>query len=215
MDFWIIALLILASAVGAAVIYVALRKTGAQLADMRALAQTQGWGFEHAPATFKQGATTTFTSKDADWTLSYCVTSDQGRAIVKQLTWHSPMHALAEGTVILRPFTAQSETTPPFVARLIKGLLLRSNENLDALAPNIKPVAGSALTGLVMATPGQETGLDALHPHAAAALKNQAELTVIRDTTGITLRKRTGLKSMDQITDLVSLGCTLRAAFDA
>lgn len=215
MDLWVITLLLLGSAAGAGTIYVLLRKAGAQLEAMKALAAKQGWHMVHTPASFGTGANTTFTHDAANWTMRYSIIGGKGQSMTKQIIWHSPTHRLTAGAAVLGPPFRQNldARLPNVVMRLLKTLQLRSAENLGGLASDIKPVLNDQ-HGPVLATPGQEHALDGLRTDKALtdARPKHADLVILRDTTGLTLRETVSLTSMDQLTNLAALGCKLRDA---
>lgn len=224
MNIWMIVLLVAASVAGYGLIYWALRRGAQTKAAYQTFAESRGWRFEQDPGTRRSASVSSFSDPNDDWTLRIIFSgggSTDG-STHQRVEWHTPQGALTEGTAVLgMPLPEKAVTMMqmggPIGQQVLKGAL---KATLYALGKTRFDLSFDEATagdpgGVVMASDGQAEAMDGLRRNAALAAyraaHRQAEVPVIiRDGTGLILRRPGRVKSMDQISEMVALGLDLR-----
>lgn len=97
MDIWVILILAVASVGGYMLMYLALRNQKLKQKDYQTFAKSQGWVYDHDPATAHSPGIDRFRDPKADWTLELIHAEDADERVV----WRTPHGALPGGEAVL------------------------------------------------------------------------------------------------------------------
>lgn len=211
-------IIVAASMLGTGLIFLALRKGAQKKLDYEAFAQAQGWRYDHNPATNKTASIDCISDPADDWTLTV-MSGGEGRRV----EWHTTQGALADGEAVL------GMPLPPKAVTMMQGGGAMGQQILKAALKStfhalgktrftlaIDEATASDPGGVVMSSDGQTGTMDGLRRSAALASyrsnHKEAEVPVVlRDAEGLKLRRPGAVKSLDDLTALVTLGKSLRA----
>lgn len=227
MNFWMIAVLAVASLAGSGLIFAALRAGGLQKQKLEALAAQEGWIYEQIPSTpSSPGAEGTQTLRDPgdDWVLSLSFTHSGATdgSSRRYVTWRSPQGALDHGMAALGiplppKAVAMVETGGPLGQQVLKAGLKATHYALGSTRFNLEVDTTTAGDpgGVVLATDGQAGAMDTLKRNMELAVFRQshkpAQTPVItRDPDGLLLRRAGHPKTPEELIKLVALGKALR-----
>lgn len=226
MDNWFIIVLVLASMAGSGLIFLALKKGAQKKHDYQAYAQSQGWLCDaDQPAGSGYSSVTAFRDPNDDWTLKVLFQSGgPGNTRVRRLVeWHSPQGALTSGEAVLgMPLPEKSvrmmQMGGDIGKQVLKAALKATFHALGQTRFNLTIDEASAGDpgGVVMASDGQSQAMDALRRNADLArfrdTHQEAYVPIIlRDETGLTLRRPGAVKTLEELREIVDLGLSLRS----
>lgn len=225
MENWFILVLIAGSVLGTAVMVIAFKKGQDKQADYKAVAQNFGWHYVHDTATNKYAIYDTFSDPEDDWTLKIMFFSGGVHgSSSRRIEWHSPQGALPNGEAAL------GAPLPEKTVRMLQsGGSLGKSVAKAALKATMYALGKTKFSlildeatagdpgGLVMASPGQETAMDALRASSdlaafRAARKEIDVPIIIRNEAGLTLRRMNVTSDAQELKAIVELGKALRAA---
>ncbi|MEL6914941.1 MAG: hypothetical protein AAFP13_10610 [Pseudomonadota bacterium] len=226
MDLTIIFLFIIASMFGTAVMIWAVRKSGQKREDYAAYAAAQGWDYSKTEGDGTHRLVDAFCEPGDDWALRIIFVSGgaQGHATQRYVEWTTQAGALPAGEAVLgmpipektaRMLQSGGAMGQTVARAALKGTLYAlGNTRFDL--PFDTATAGHP-GGVVMASPGNEASMDALRDSADLAAfraaRREADVPVIiRDTEGLRLRRPGAPRTLEELSALVALGKSLRAA---
>lgn len=225
MENWFILVLVGGSVIGSLIMVLAIKKGQEKQADYHAVAQAHGWHYVHDTATDKYAIYDIFSDPKDDWTLKIMFFSGGVHgSSARRIEWHSPQGALLDGEAALgAPLPDKT------VKMLQSGGSIGKSVATAALKATMYALGKTKFTlafdeasagdpgGIVMASPGQETAMDALRASAdlaafRAARKEIDVPIIIRNEAGLTLRRANVTSDAQELKAIVELGKALRAA---
>lgn len=226
MENWFVIVLVLASVGGTALMFFAMKKGSQKQHDYMTYAQTQGWTCDpNAGQGQRNVLITLFQDPGDDWELRVIFASNNAHngSSRRQVEWHSPRGALQNGEAVLgMPLPEKSvrmmQMGGDIGKQVLKAALKASFHALGRTRFDLtfdEATAGDP-GGVVMASEGHAQAMDALRRNADLARfrdthKDVMVPIIIRDETGLTLRRPGAVKSMDDLRELVDLGVSLRS----
>jgi len=225
MNILMIVILAIAALTGTGLIYF-VRQRARQKADAYAsFAADQGWNYHHDPAQAGLSDIHSFRDPSDDWTLKVIFRSAGASdgMTERRIEWHSPQGALPGGEAVLgMPLPAKAaamfETGSPLGQKILKTAL---KATLHALGRTrftlaIDEATASDPGGVVMSSPGYEAAMNGLRRNTDLArfreTHREADVPVIiRDETGLTLRRPGHVRDLPDLSEIVALGLSLRA----
>lgn len=209
--------LIAASAIGSALMFLAFRRAAQKKLDYEAFAQAQSWHYQNTPPTNRSAGFDSFSDPADDWKLNIIFDGDGHR-----VEWHTAKGALDAGEAVLgMPLppkaVAMMQSGGSMGQQILKAALKGTMHALGKTRFNLtidEATAGDP-GGVVMASDGQSGAMNGLRRSAVLAAYRQghkeADMPVmIRDAEGLKLRRPGAVKSLDDLTELVALGKALR-----
>lgn len=225
MDILFLLILIAAGFVGSGLMYLAVRKGAQKKLDYQTFAEERGWVFEQEAITTGSFVWERFRDPKDDWTLRIIFTGDgvyDGRT-ERRIEWHTPQGALPDGEAVLgMPLPEKAvrmmESGGELGKQVLKAGLKATLYALGKTRFNLTVHEASAghPGGVVMASDGCEHAMDALRDNAALRQfregHREADVPVIiRDETGLTLRRPGTAKELSELVEIIELGKALRA----
>ncbi|MDJ0827148.1 MAG: hypothetical protein QNJ16_16775 [Rhodobacter sp.] len=226
MDPLLIALFVLASLGGTALIAVAIRAGAKAKEAQRKMAAQNGWQFEFVPASGGKGSETLISDPAEGWTLtlysrsgSSSGSSSGSGSSVRWSMHEDPGAAIPEGMAVLGPDIP--EKTAAMADKMMglmggdigRWLLDKMTGGLGEEAQGLRSVESDG-PGHLMASPGAETALDdvrfAPELNNARAGKNEAQQPlVMRGSFGLRVRVGYLLRKPEEIEAFIALGRAL------
>ncbi len=223
MEIWVFLILGTTSLAGSGLIYLAMQRGRHKQQAYETFAKAQGWQLE----TDKAGRATTRRFRDLadDWTLDvvFVGSGASGGSTRRRLNWQSPQGALYSGEAVLglplpEKAVAVLQGGGLIAQQVLKGALKATIHALGQTKFDLVLDETSAGDpgGVVMASDGQADAMDRVKqsPELAQFRKNRtpAEVPVIlRDTSGLSLRRSGDVRELDELLAIVELGKALRA----
>ncbi len=224
MEIWFVLVLIAASGIGSGLIYLATKNKGIKIEQYQNFANEQGWKFHHDKSPTNTG-NVQFSDPDETWSLSVIFT--QSGALdgmtKRRIEWHSPHGALDSGEAVLgMPIPAQSvamlQSGGAIGQQILKTALKSTLHALGQSRFDLKIDESSAGDpgGIVMASQNQHQAMDALRKNQTLAQfrtthKPATVPVIIRNETGLILRRPGSATDINDLSELVALGMSLRA----
>ncbi|MEM1363985.1 MAG: hypothetical protein AAGF94_20185 [Pseudomonadota bacterium] len=225
MDYWFIIILAAASMIGGRLIIKSIKKSQDKREDYQAIAQQFGWSYMREKASDNFGHYDIFSDPADDWTLKIVFISGGAThgSVTRRIDWHSPSGALPEGEAVLgAPLPEKTVSVlqsgggigSSLTKAAIKGTMYALGKTKFSLTLD-EATAGDP-GGIVLASSGQELAMNALRRNEALAqfreTRKEVDVPVIiRDDTGLTLRRPNVTHDAAELKAIVELGKDLRA----
>ncbi|MBF9042028.1 hypothetical protein HKCCE4037_01710 [Rhodobacterales bacterium HKCCE4037] len=222
-----IPILIVAAFAGTAIIVFAMRKSQAKQADIRAMAEENGW--RHDITTDASGHTriTHITSRRASWIVEERFTSSnrgEGGGMARRLTWTDPTVSIPSGLAVMSLAMPEDKAAKleKFLDTMGDGMMGQHMVQtffgaVADRATELDAVTAPGARGAMLATPDAREALLPIASHPALsdtriAMPKGAMPTIIRSPEGLQLYLKTTIGSPDQLLAMIELGETLAAA---
>ena len=225
MDPLLVAVFVLASAGGSALLFFVIRAGAKTKAAQEEMAKRMGWRYEFFPASGGRGSETIFSDPGEGWTLTLYASSRSssssagGSSSVRWSMFEDTRVKIPEGMAVLGPDIP--EKTAAMADKMMglmggdigRWMLDKMTGGLGEEAQGLRTVPGDGL-GHLMASPGAETALDdvryAPELNNARAGKNEANQPIVmRGPFGLRVRVSHLLRKPEEIEDFVNLGRAL------
>ncbi|MEL6958713.1 MAG: hypothetical protein AAGL89_07160 [Pseudomonadota bacterium] len=220
MNIFVIVALVAASLLGTVLMIMALRRGAQKKLDYKAFADAQGWHY-----TPQDGENAhEFRDPGEDWTLRvvFIPSGAAGSTTSRYVEWISPAGALSEGEAALgaplpdksvRMMQNGGAMGQAILKAALKGTYYALGRTKFTLDIDEATIADPG--GVVMSTLGQEKAMDSLRRNAdlAAFRSSHKDVEVpvaIRNSNGLILRRTGTVNRMEDLTELVRLGLSLR-----
>ncbi len=225
MDPLLIAVFVIASLGGTALIAVAIRAGAKAKAAQEEMARRNGWTYEFTPASGGRGSLTVISDRAEGWALQlYSKSGSSGSSStssssIRWSMYEDPNARIPEGMAVLGPDIP--EKTAAMADKMMgmmggdigRWLLDKMTGGLGEEAQGLRTVEGDG-PGHLMASPGAETALDDLRyapelNNARAGKNEMQQPLVMRGPFGLRVRVGKLLRKPEEIEEFIRLGRAL------
>lgn len=222
MEYFVAAVLILASFAGTGLIAYAIRHSHKRREALKTLCAERGWSFDYQPQTGGRGSRTVISDRSEGWelVLYFRSNSSTGGTTSHWTEFTQPRLALPDGMALLGPDIP--EKTAAMADKMLDKIggggfgqmvLNKLTGGLAAEAADLRSVPGDG-SGTLFATPGRETALDGLREAPelleARSGRNEAQQPIVAlSRHGLRLRLRHILRRPEEVAEFVELGRAL------